>query len=188
MDEGVHFADFGLDFGELRLVTVGPEWAQRFSAERDRLSAALGVAALDIQHVGSTSVPGILAKPILDIAVAIRSFEEGDALVPKLVALGYAYRGEYGIPRRHYFVQGSPRRTHHLHVLEQHGADWQRHIAFRDRLLASPATAARYSELKRANLSESAGDRDRYQALKASFIARTAQGLDQAPAPTAGTQ
>ena len=93
--------DFGLNPGELRLVAVGPEWASRFSAERDRLSTALGPVVLDIQHVGSTAVPGILAKPILDIAVAIQSFENGYPLVPLLVALGYEYRGEYGIARRH---------------------------------------------------------------------------------------
>lgn len=164
--------DFGLHPGELRLVPVGPEWRQRFSAERDRLSDALGTAAIDIQHVGSTAVPGILAKPILDIAVALHSFENGHQLVPLLVALGYDYRGEYGIPRRHYFVCGAPRRTHHLHMLEQTSADWERHIRFRDLLLSSPAMASKYSELKRVNVSESSGNRDLYQALKSSFISR----------------
>ena len=159
--------------GELRLVTVGPEWVLRFSAEQDRLSTALGAVVLDIQHVGSTAVPGILAKPILDIAVAIQSLEDGYPLVPLLVALGYEYRGEYGIPRRHYFVHGTPRRTHHLHILEHHSADWHRHILFRDRLLGSPAMAAQYSELKLASVSESSGNRDLYQSLKSSFIART---------------
>ena len=163
-------ADFGLSTGELHLVKVGPEWAQRFSGERDRISAALGEGALDIQHVGSTAVPEMLAKPILDIAVAIASFEEGDALVPLLEALGYHYRGEYGIARRHYFFQGDPQRTHHLHMLEQRGAAWAGHVRFRDRLLASPALAARYSDLKMASIAESSGSRDRYQALKASFI------------------
>ncbi len=163
--------DFGLNPGELRLVTVGPEWALRFSAERDRLFAALASAAVDIQHVGSTAIPGILAKPILDIAVAVRTFEDGYPLVPLLVAIGYEYRGENGIPRRHYFVHGSPRRTHHLHMLEQHSTEWERHIRFRDRLLESPAMAAQYSELKLASVSTSSGSRDRYQALKSSFIA-----------------
>ncbi|WP_454258365.1 GrpB family protein [Pseudoxanthomonas mexicana] len=169
--------DFGLNPGELRLVTVGPEWALRFSAERDRLSTALGPVAIDIQHVGSTAVPGILAKPILDIAVAIQSFENGYPLVPLLEALGYEYRGEYGIPLRHYFVHGIPRRTHHLHVLEQQSTDWERHIRFRDQLRRSPATAAQYSELKLASVSESSGSRDLYQSLKSSFITKI-QGPD----------
>lgn len=162
--------DFGLDPGELRLEPVGPQWALRFSEERDRISAALGPAALDIQHVGSTAVPGILAKPILDIAVAIQAFESGYVLVHLLEAIGYQYRGENGIPRRHYFVRGAPRRTHHLHVLEQSGAAWGQHIRFRDRLLKSADTASRYSELKLAILEDSSGDREVYQNRKSSFI------------------
>lgn len=158
--------DFGLSPGELFLVAVGPEWTLRFSAERDRLSTALGDVAIDIQHVGSTAVPGILAKPILDIAVAIQSFENGYPLVPLLVALGYEFRGEYGISRRHYFVHGTPRRTHHLHMIEQRSADWERHIRFRDWLLRSPAMAAEYSELKLASISESAGNRDLYVSVR----------------------
>lgn len=162
---------FGLNPGELRLIVVGPEWALRFSAESDRIATALGPAAIDIQHIGSTAIPGILAKPILDIALAIQTFEDGFPLVPLLVALGYEYRGENGIPRRHYFVQGSPRRTHHLHVFEQHGDDWAHHLRFRNTLLASPSTAARYSELKGAIAAQSGGQRDLYQSLKSSFIA-----------------
>lgn len=163
-------AGFGLKSGELRLATVGPEWAQRFAAERERISAALGAAALDIQHVGSTAIPGILAKPILDIAVVVQTFELGHSLVPLLVHLGYEYRGENGIARRHYFVQGAPRRTHHLHVLEPGSAQLSRHLGFRDLLRCSPATAARYSELKRTIAVEAGGKRALYQDLKFSFI------------------
>jgi GrpB-like predicted nucleotidyltransferase (UPF0157 family) len=160
-------ARFGLSPGELRLEMVGPEWAARFEAERLRIAEALGPAALDIQHIGSTAVPGITAKPILDVAVAIRDFESGHALVSAIVALGYTYRGENGIPRRHFFMREG---THHLHVVERDGSDWQRHLRFRDRLLASPASAARYSQLKLAAARQAEGDRDRYQNLKSSFI------------------
>lgn len=163
-------SDFGLCSGELRLVHVGPEWAARFSSESGRLRAALGAAALDIQHVGSTAVPGILAKPILDIAIAISRFEDGHALVTRLEALAYEYRGENGIPRRHYFVLGAPRRTHHVHVLEHGSAEWRRHLAFRDWLLASPAGAACYSELKERCRVGALGRREEYQRLKTPFI------------------
>lgn len=166
--------------GELRLVAAGREWTLRFSDERERLSAALGPAVIDIQHVGSTAVPGVYAKPILDIAVAIGSFESGHPLVPVLVGLGYEYRGENGIPRRHYFVRGTPLRTHHLHMLEMQSREWAGHIGFRDRLLGSPGLAARYSELKLACAAESGGNRGLYQSLKSSFIT-SVQGLD-APA------
>lgn len=162
--------DFGLRSDELRLVAVGPEWAMRFSSESSRLSAALGAAALDIQHIGSTAVPGISAKPILDIAIGIRSYESGHALVPRFETLGYRYRGENGIPRRHYFVLGAPRRTHHVHVLEHDSAEWQRHLAFRDRLLGSPANAARYSAFKSRCMAEASGNREEYQRLKTPFF------------------
>jgi GrpB-like predicted nucleotidyltransferase (UPF0157 family) len=165
-------AEFGLNRGELRLVAVGPEWALRYAAEQQRLHAALGAAVVDIQHVGSTAILRILAKPILDIAVAIEAFEDGHLLVSRIEGLGYAYRGENGVQRRHYFVRGTPRRTHHLHMLEHHSADWERHIRFRDRLLASPALAATYSQVKLSCASRAFGNRDRYQSLKSCFIAQ----------------
>jgi len=152
---------------EFRLVVVGAEWAARFAEERSRIAEALSSSALDIQHIGGTAIPGITAKPVLDIAVAIRDFEPGHALVPALVALGYNYRGENGIPRRHYFERGE---LYHLHVFDDGSLDWQRHLRFRDRLLASPELAARYSQVKLAAARESGGRRERYQNLKTSFI------------------
>ena len=153
---------------ELRLVVVGTEWAVRFAEERALIARALAGKALDIQHIGSTAIHGITAKPVLDIAVAIHDFESGHALVPALVSLGYTYRGENGIPRRHYFERGE---MYHLHVFDAGSSDWHRHLAFRDRLLASPELAARYTQVKLAAAKESGGDRSRYQDLKASFIA-----------------
>jgi len=152
---------------ELRLVVVGAEWAARFAEERARIVVALAGSASDIQHIGSTAILGITAKPVLDIAVAIHDFESGHALVPALVALGYTYHGENGIPRRHYFERGD---MYHLHVFELASLDWRRHLRFRDRLLASPELATRYSQVKLAAARDSGGVRERYQDMKASFI------------------
>jgi len=165
---------FGLISGELELVVVGPEWVARFASEQARLRAALGDDALTIEHIGSTSVPGLAAKPIMDIAVAIASYEHGHVLVSRLEAIGYRYRGENGIPRRHYFVLGAPRRTHHLHVLERGHPQWSRHLCFRDRLRTSPETALRYAALKRTLIAEGGGDREHYQRSKSAFIAEIA--------------
>jgi GrpB-like predicted nucleotidyltransferase (UPF0157 family) len=153
---------------EFRLVVVGAEWAARFTEERSHIAEAFAGSALDIQHIGSTAIPGSTAKPVLDIAVAVRDFESGHAFVPALVALGYAYRGENGISRRHYLERGE---LYHLHVFVQGSLDWQRHLRFRDRLLASSELATRYSQVKLAAARESGGRRERYQDLKASFIA-----------------
>jgi GrpB-like predicted nucleotidyltransferase (UPF0157 family) len=152
---------------EFHLVVVGAEWAARFAEERSRIVEALAGSAMDVQHIGSTAIPGITAKPVLDIAVAIRDFESGHVLVAALVALGYTYRGENGIPRRHYFERGD---LYHLHIFEEGSLDWQRHLRFRNRLLASPELAARYSQVKLAAARDSDGRRERYQDLKASFI------------------
>ena len=163
-------AGFGLAPGELRLVPVGPEWAARFDQERHRIAAALAAGMLDIQHIGSTAVPGIMAKPILDIAAAIDDFESGRALVSPLTALGYIYHSENGIPRRHFFVREG---THHLHIFERSSWDWKRHLLFRDRLRANPQLATQYSQIKLAAAIQSGSDRDRYQNLKSAFIERT---------------
>jgi GrpB-like predicted nucleotidyltransferase (UPF0157 family) len=172
--------EFGLHPGELRLIAVGPEWAQRFAQERSRLCAALGPRALDIQHIGSTAVPGLPAKPILDMAVAISDFEAGYVLVPLLLPLGYRYLGENGIPRRHYFVRGTPE-AYHLHIFEQRSRDWQRHLHFRDRLLHSRELAQRYAQLKETAVGQCGGNRERYQQMKSSFIAEVqAPGADGA--------
>jgi GrpB-like predicted nucleotidyltransferase (UPF0157 family) len=144
---------------EVRLVVVGAEWSVRFAEERSRIAEALSGGAFDIRHIGSTAIPGIIAKPILDMAVAIHDFESGHALVPALVALGYTYRGENGIPRRHYFERGD---IYHLHVFDQESLDWRRHLRFRDRLLASPELARRYSEVKRFAARESGGEPCRF--------------------------
>lgn len=153
----------------LDLVEVGPLWAERFTAERQRLAAALGAAAKAIEHIGSTAVPALRAKPVLDLAIGIESFEAGAALVPTIVALGYVYRGENGIPRRHYFKRAGAVPVH-LHVLELNGPQWLRHLTFRDRLRADRALAERYVAVKQAAVAAAAGDRARYQALKAAFI------------------
>ena len=161
------FSEFGLSPGELYFIVVGTEWAALFSEDRSRIADALAGSSVDIQHIGSTAIPGITAKPVLDVAVAIRDFESGPALVPSLVALGYTYLGENGIPRRHYFERDG---AYHLHIFEQESFHWLRHLRFRDLLLASPELAARYSQIKLAAARKSDGDRERYQDLKASFI------------------
>lgn len=159
----------GLPSGQLLLVEHRPQWRACFLSEQARLQAALGAAVLDIQHIGSTAIFGLLAKPILDIAIAAPHFESAASCVPAMEALGYEYRGEAGIARRHYFVLGEPR-THHVHLLELHSAQWRNHLLFRDALLANPQEAQAYAQLKR-ELSQHGRDRSAYQAGKESFIA-----------------
>ncbi len=164
-------AALGLPRGTVRIKTYSADWPRLFEAERARLQAAIGRYVLDIQHIGSTSVPGLAAKPILDIGVAVANFEEAAVCIEPLAALGYEYLGELGIPRRHYFVKGAPR-THHLHMNEITSDDWQRTIAFRDYLRRHPAAVQQYADLKQALAVRFPEDREAYLNAKSEFIAR----------------
>lgn len=167
----------GLQDGLVRLVPHSPEWARLFAAEEQRLRAILapfwGSIVLDIQHVGSTSIPGIPAKPIIDIAVAVTSHEDARALIAPLERNGYVYRGEHEVPERHFFHLGEANttgRTHHLHVLEKTNPQWRQQIGFRDYLVAHPETAAAYGALKTDLAAAFADDRPGYLDGKANFI------------------
>ena len=119
----------GLENDTVQLTEYQPDWEVAFSEEQVRLYETLGGAILNVQHIGSTAVPGLSAKPILDISVAVGDFDEAFTIVEPLAALCYTYRGEHGISWRHYFVKGSSvrgsPRTHHLHVFEENSLEWR---------------------------------------------------------------
>lgn len=159
----------GLASGRLCLSSYEPDWPLLFLEERERLCAALGARILNVQHIGSTSISGMPAKPILDIGVAVTSFEKAACCIPLMEQLGYSYKGENGIPRRHYFVKGDPR-THHLHMLEATSEEWKNHLLFRDYLRANAEAAQAYADLKQQLATSFAADREAYQSGKESFI------------------
>ena len=165
----------GLKRGEIRLEPHNPEWAKLYEQERARIAAALGPHVLDLQHVGSTAIPGISAKPILDIAAAVVSFETAAVTIAPLEALGYEYRGEHGIPRRHYFVLRSPdgeATLVHLHMFEIESARWESHLLFRDYLRAHPEEAQAYQALKERLMVRHHADRAAYTDGKTAFVTR----------------
>lgn len=145
-------------------------WPEEFAREKERIVRSLGDATGGaIEHVGSTSVPGCAAKPIIDIMIGVRELAVGERCIEPLVGLGYEYMGEYGIPGRFYFRKGEPR-SHHIHLVE-HGCDfWVRHIAFRDLLRARPDLAEQYSALKRELAGQYGADRVGYTEAKTPFI------------------
>ena len=130
----------GLPSGQIQLSPYEPGWQILFLEERDRLQASIGEYILDIQHIGSTSIPGMPAKPILDIGIAVTNFEEAVRCIPPMEKLGYRYKGENGIPRRHYFVKGDPR-TFHVHMVEIESEGWRSNLLFRDYLLPFEVTS-----------------------------------------------
>ncbi|MXY98961.1 MAG: GrpB family protein, partial [Gemmatimonadetes bacterium] len=132
----------------------------------------------DIQHVGSTAIVGMPAKPILDIAIAVDDFEKARVCIAPLASLGYTFKGENGIPRRHYFTKGEPC-THHIHMVEATCEEWAKLILFRDCLRSDRSVAAAYAKMKTSLADRLDGDRVAYQNAKADFIEKVLQRSDE---------
>ncbi len=157
------------DLPEVVVVDYDPRWPLRFEEEKARMVEALGDTVVAIEHVGSTAVAGLAAKPIIDIMVGIRKLHDGERCIEPLEALDYEYRGEAGIPGRLYFRKGEPR-SHHLHMVEHGSEFWQRHILFRDLLRSDPKVSRRYGELKKELAIKYRADRLAYTEAKSPFI------------------
>jgi GrpB-like predicted nucleotidyltransferase (UPF0157 family) len=149
---------------EVLVVDWDPAWPERAEEEAAAVGEALG--AVEVEHIGSTSVPGLSAKPVLDLLAGLHPLNAGPAAVAAMRALGYEYLGEHGLPGRLFFRKSPERRTHHVHAVELGGTEWLRHLAFRDYLRAHPEEAARYGEAKRALARAVAGDWDAYTERK----------------------
>ena len=161
----------GLDRTRVVVVPYDPAWPALFAEEAARLRAGLGGRILSVEHVGSTSVPGMDAKPILDLMAGVESLAAAEALLPALRELGYEHKPDPGIPERIYLVRGpAERRTHHLSLAEPASAFWRQQLRFRDRLRADPALAAEYARLKHALAARHPADRLAYGAGKQPFI------------------
>jgi GrpB-like predicted nucleotidyltransferase (UPF0157 family) len=177
-------AALGLAQGEVTLMPYNALWPVLFEQERRRIAGALQESFLEIQHVGSTAVPGLEAKPILDIAVAIEEFEQGFELVERLTALGYEFKGEYGIAGRHFFTLGNLT-THHLHMVERRSDFWHEHLLFRDQLRACEEDRIRYQALKRELAERHRTNRDSYTDGKTAFICEVLErARASVPAPS----
>lgn len=159
---------------ELRLVPHSPLWAREFAAEAGRIREAAGGRLLGLEHVGSTAVPGLLGKPVVDVALAVESEEVADALVAPFQALGYEYRGPYGDdPARRYYVlneAGVRRFQLHLWILPARG--WREQVGFRDLLRGRPDLRDSYAGEKLRVAAEVGGDKAAYAEAKGPFVER----------------
>lgn len=160
----------GLEQDVNRLVAYNPLWPQAYAEEVARIRPALGALALAIEHEGSTSVPGLSAKPIIDIQVGVAHIDEGLRFIEPLAGLGYDYAGDQGIPEHHIFGRGVVR-THLVHIAVFESEAWFRTLRFRDRLRADPELRATYQALK-LDLAAGAVTRAEYTAGKTAFIER----------------
>ena len=161
----------GLDRKTVVLVPHRAEWKELYKREEKLIRAALGDLAPAIEHIGSTSISGIEAKPIIDIMVGVGVLSDLEKAIPALEAIGYEYRGEQGIKGRPFFRKGTATTSsHHLSVVELGGEVWIKHIAFRDYLREKPEAARRYGELKKNLAAGFRHNREAYTDGKTAFV------------------
>lgn len=167
-------ASLGLRQGLNLLVPHDPRWAGDFARERARLAAVLPPIVRAIEHYGSTAVPGLAAKPILDILVGLDRFEDWQLCHDPLLSLGYDHAAQAGVPGHVIFGRGRDRteRTHLVHLVTFGGDSWTSNLAFRDALRANAGLRGRYETLKRDAIARAPEDRAAYNALKSTEIAR----------------
>ena len=147
-------------------------WKTAFEAIKKELEEALGDLLVAVEHVGSTSVEGLSAKPCIDIDAVISDYTNFDAVVERLAAIGYIHEGDLGIKDREAFAYTDKPHLykHHLYVCPQHSAELHRHVTFRDYLRSHPEATARYGAVKEKAAQLFPDDIDGYMAYKSSCI------------------
>jgi GrpB-like predicted nucleotidyltransferase (UPF0157 family) len=157
--------------GQIKVVPHNTRWQEIFQTEARHIAAALGENVIAIHHIGSTAIPNIFAKPVIDLLVEVRDIAQLDGRSSAMESLGYEVMGEFGMPGRRYFRKDDEEgiRTHQIHAFESGSIEVERHLAFRDYMIAHPDEARLYSELK-CKLAEHSQDLDGYMDGKDDFI------------------
>jgi GrpB-like predicted nucleotidyltransferase (UPF0157 family) len=158
----------------IEVVAYDPQWVERFAVAERELRVTLAPYVVDIEHIGSTAVPGLPAKPVIDIQVGVRTLSDSAAIVSAIESLGYEYVPEFEdeLPDRRYFrrrVDG--RRTHQIHLVERANTDWwDRHVRFRNWLRTHEDDRIRYAKLKMRLAATHRHDRRAYTDAKTDFV------------------
>ena len=170
----------GLSQGTVKLVAHNPEWTELFEKEKQLLKKTFGDTIVAVEHIGSTAIPGIEAKPILDMGIGVRSLKIAREMRKKFEKLGYEYRS-FGpgqtrgdLKNQELYVKGlEEKRTHHAHVAVFGSERWNNDLFFRDYLRSHPKRAKQYAELKKKLAVRHANDRRKYMKSKVEFISET---------------
>ena len=179
---------------EIEIQPYDPGWPELYEGERDRIMAAAEGCIVTIEHVGSTAVPGLGAKPVVDLMGSVRHLDDAIPCVTSLAEIGYVYHPEHEemIPERRFFRKGlfgTSGPIYHLHLTQSDTRFWEDHLLFRDYLRAHDAAAGEYEALKQSLAERHGPDRDAYTMAKTPFIesvvtrARAWQGLPPRPQP-----
>lgn len=155
---------------EIVVVPYDEKWPEMFKAESFLIQASLGDVAKNVHHIGSTSVPGLSAKPVIDILLEVSDINQLDKCNFAMINAGYVARGENGIARRRYFIKGGDQRSHQVHAFSVGDTQILRHLAFRDYLRKNKDIARNYAEIKCAAALLCKNDVHRYSASKTNFI------------------
>jgi len=169
----------GLKNGRNQLADYDPAWPELFEEEKSRLEGVLQGISKSVEHYGSTAVPGLAAKPILDILVGVSPLEDWEKCRAPLKSLGYDYAEGAEVPGHFIFGRGRDKteRTHLVHVVEYDGESWRSNLRFRDALRTDAMLRDEYLEMKREAVAMSPEGRSKYNKLKQGFIARAKAAL-----------
>ncbi len=154
----------------IKLVPYDPSWPFKYALEAAKIQQILGSNCVRIHHIGSTAIPGIYAKPIIDIFPVVDNLNAVDQCNADFEQLGYICRGEYGYPGRRYFKKIAKEQSFHIHAFQTGDTEIERHLAFKERLTTHPDEAASYSWIKRCLAEQFPFDRQQYTDGKDSFI------------------
>lgn len=156
------------------IVTYDPTWPDRFEREAAAIRAVVADEIIELEHIGSTSVPGLPAKPTIDLLLAVETFAPLDHYSEVLAPLGYKHQPHVNDAERLFFWKGTPR-TYHLHIVEFATWEYHRHLLFRDYLRAHAEAAAEYAALKRELAQRYKDNRSAYTNAKSDFIYATVE-------------
>ncbi|MDJ0592925.1 MAG: GrpB family protein [Pleurocapsa sp. MO_226.B13] len=158
----------------VEVVPYNPQWKKAFEAESQQIAKALATNLVVVHHIGSTAIPHIYAKPIIDFLIEVKDINLVTEQTPAMVALGYEAMGEYGLVGRRYFRKEDPPgiRTHNVHIYEIYSPEIERHLAFRDYMIAHPEEAEQYSQVKQELAQKYPQDIEGYMDGKDEYVKR----------------
>lgn len=162
----------GLQRGRVKLVPHRKAWRSLFKQEKARIETALKSLHVHVAHIGSTAIPGIAAKPVIDILVGVHSMKDAEKCLRPLKKIGFQNIKDRGDPRRRlFFIKGgSSLSTHHLHIVKYGGKIWRGHTAFPHYLRTHKTLAKKYEALKKEAAKKFGKDRESYTTSKGKFV------------------
>lgn len=154
----------------IEVVNYDPTWPKQFQSEAEKVRPIFGDNVVEIHHIGSTAIPGMTAKPTIDMILEVNDINAVDQQNAEMEKLGYEAWGEYHLPGRRFFVKGTDKRTHHIHTFESGSEQIARHLYFRDYLIAHPKEAKKYAEIKKELAEKHRDNRRAYVTEKGPFV------------------